>query len=436
MGIIRAMSPDVLPRRFRLQFTLRSVFLLMTLVSLAFVIYRWPWEKITFEDPTIRIVGTFRRRLHGVPIVCQDGPERHYRKVGNREHLDRIHQYVDDRLVSQEALNEQGESLFKISLRDGINHGPVYSHERRSGQYENGKRVGQWRHSYVLKGEEIEVAMQFDADQPHGTWTWKTVAGKRLQAAEYDHGALTSWNGKPLPEAVSAWRAEWTVSQLAEELHNTPVQQVQIDRQNTEFWRDGGAIVELPINGRMEVAALHLLERDGLNWRHVREILRDRPNHRLFHALLEESLTHSQIPVIRFGLLSFVPIAEQEFHWQDQSGVSAVSFSPGAPEDLAWREPVVENLSDDIQDAEWRFQALFAGTPIQIDAVEFRRMASVPGSAEWERERAFGYLFFDNPSQNKRSRRDILGLTLSDCGWSCEQRGNLLILHPYPAEQN
>ena len=63
-------------------------------------------------------------------------------------------------------------------------------------------------------------------------------------------------------------------------------------------------------------------------------------------------------------------------------------------------------------------------------------MASVPGSAEWERERAFGYLFFDNPSQNKRSRRDILGLTLSDCGWSCEQRGNLLILHPYPAEQN
>src|SRR5690349_21236113 len=103
------MVPATPPRRpwFRLQFSLRAVLVLMALVGIGLVIYRWPWERVLNfpldkaegfaipldsglfhgalgpapdfrEEKAIpaRVVTTFRRDWRGKPIA--HGPHRYY----------------------------------------------------------------------------------------------------------------------------------------------------------------------------------------------------------------------------------------------------------------------------------------------------------------------------------------------------------------------
>ena len=107
----------------------------------------------------------------------------------------------------------------------------------------------------------------------------------------------------------------------------------------------------------------------------------------------------------------------------DLTGISSIRFEPGSPSEQAWLEPFVEP-SDLHVDQEWRFQEIFASTPIQIDAEEFRP------PLWWTTSPTMHEL-----PTHRRPHRDVLGLILYARGWSCRRRGNVLEILPWRVER-
>jgi hypothetical protein len=426
------------PQRFRFQFTLRTILLGFALISLALVIYRWPWEETTELSRKEKTVTTFRRGWNFRRI--QHGPEKEYRiDQNNVAHLRSIRDFVDGEPRSNSLVNDQGIVVLKLHLKDYVPSGPFlneYEHLHLSGQFENGVRTGEWKYLYKWQGETITVQQQFENDQPSGTWRWKSSTGRELQTATFHEGKLIDWNGTPASDAIDRW---CDTNQL-----KTPVRQALetlIDRRwreirRVEEWKQLQAkTYEWKLDAFEEKIVLHFPGGDpGFQFAADPSYdLRQGAGRPLIDVLIEESLKESRLPVYRFGIIWIMPIAECELNWQDRSNIGQVNFTPGSSQAAAWTESVVEDLSKEDRDLEWRFQSLFAGTSIQIDAVEFGVPPNSQLPLDSETWTSFIFSRLGAPLSKPQSRRDILGFLLASHNWSCEQRGNVLILHPWPA---
>jgi len=450
-------------KRSLLQFNLRTLLLAMFLVGVAIVVYRWPWEvekwetpyqtglaksELGFDDCDVALeegewktyfgwpryqlpplippfpeppaellrTTTYRRNWRGKPV--KDGPEVTTRKdgveIGRRW-------YEEGDLRHVELLHPGGEVLRSETYVSGVADGPFAFREAvRSlrGSYRQGKKSGLWNFEYVARGERITAQQSFANDLPHGEWRWLDADGTSLQSATFERGELIHWIGQPWRKELAAWQRRNTIDPATTQLMNSQLADVKFYDQSVSYQEDFLAVCQ-PISSVLPNMLLYSPQRrsgDGFSFFNYQELLRaDKPSPQsAWDALLPFALKNSRLPVYRFGVLGFVPICEREVHWRDTTGVMQVRFAEGSPHQAAWEE-AVESTSPRGLALDW-FQELFAGTPIQVDGREFK-----PTSGRGEPRHL---------TSHRRSRRDTLGLVLYSHGYSCEQRGNELMILP------
>ena len=119
-------------------------------------------------------------------------------------------------------------------------------------------------------------------------------------------------------------------------------------------------------------------------------------------------------------------------NWRDPTGVSAVKFAKDSAAAAEWVNMMQDETPGDELDRKY-LRSFFVGTSIQIDTSEFPKLPDLatPRTVPW----GFDQLPEPRPFTKPHRRCDLLGLFLLQHRWSCEQRGNVLILHPHPAEQ-
>lgn len=228
-------------RRFRLQFSLRAVLLLMLLCGIALNVYRWPWVE---ERPFVMLVGsdelqyqrqtTFHRDWRAQPV--KHGPERVWR---NGHLLHEAHFYESELHGPRRAFNLRGLATIEVTYRAGELQGPYRAGDGRDwlwqGSYFEGKQHGPWRvvvqrqlwpfhqppkmdwffsiegvratapASYSLPEDPIVIRQNWQHGKMHGRWTWETLGGEVLNTAEYDQNELVLWNGQPIVEQFWEW---------------------------------------------------------------------------------------------------------------------------------------------------------------------------------------------------------------------------------------
>jgi hypothetical protein len=387
--------------RSAMQFSLRGLLLSMAVVGLGLVWFRWPWvEREIFTDPLgyseVR-TQSFRRDWNGRRI------KHGLSKFGRYEEF-----YVDGVLVWEARYSGTGELQYKQHFANGKPHGPFVDRTTGvKGQYRNGQKEGRWVRTEVHGGVTVKCEQMFAAGVPQGTWVW-TAGPRYLQSATFEKGRLTRWNGRPVAEEVDRVLTEKRVDPITRDVLATRVEHVDFSR----WVSHGGAIFEWPLQTSYHKLVLQIpccpLDRD---------CFRD-PARPVVEAIVERALLASLTLDYRFGVVCLVPIGESGSDWQRRSGIATVRFEPGSREERAWLEPVGDipraaSLNEQLTQ-------LFAGTPIQIEVPGRQPPPPLPTQSNSPRE----------PATFCRSRRDLLGLYLLAHGWTCEQKGNRLEIHP------
>lgn len=395
-----------------------------------------PWPN---RPPDIRIRATYRRGWNGQPL--KDGREDFRRPDGT---LMAVRHWANGELRQAEWIQPGGEVVRSESYQNGVAHGNFIAHEearRFSGMYRHGKKTGVWQREYSSHGERITVDEAYDADLPQGAWTWRTASGQILQTAAFDQGQLTTWNGRPWREELQAWLARSEVEPITRGKFQLPIREVTLGEQNVNG-NEAFDWFELPeqqwsaISRKADLILYDPPRRDGdgFSFFNLKE-LDSETTESLLAEILQLALRRSRTLVYRFGVIGVVPICDREVHWRDATGVSQIQFTEDSPQQAAWEETRPSTIPEGF-DTDWWFQQLFVGVPIQIDGSDFNpgpdagtciRGFTDPNTGESKMipcDLSEPYL----ETTHRRSRRDILGLLLMSRGFSCGQRGNVLIL--------
>jgi hypothetical protein len=293
------------------------------------------------------------------------------------------------------------------------------------GQFRNGERNGPWKMTFHDGDEMITTQQNYRDDKPHGDWTWTTATGEVLQSARFERGELVLWNGSTVRAELQHWCDAHKFDRNTRELLALPATSMHGSRipsidNHTRAW---------PITQQHRLL-LHLPRREAHDG--FLELLVSVPNldRPLGEVLVEQSLSFSRIPSLRFGTFCVVPITKSELEWRDRTGVLNVHFEKPSCQ-TAWEELRAGRLSfpnPDGADGDktWRagerkLKNIFDQTEIEFD-VSRLPVESAPESGDYA-------------PRDTRSRRDVLGLLLSSRGWSCEQQGSVIVIHPHPAKE-
>jgi len=378
------------------------------------------------EIEKLRRQTTYRRGWNGEPE--RHGVQRYWKEDGT---LVAEVQFFEGEQRQVNRLDPSGEIMESSSFEDGVLQGPYFCRigpRTWQGAFHQGKRAGQWQFTF-RDGNEVTRSRQPLADGvPNGEWTWLAADDQVLQSARFDRGKLVLWNGRPVQEELQRWcEARRVDPTMREALFTLP--QTQSSPGADLYWQfahfsHDPATLPLKFNEhdmllvhspRMERSYefLDRLDKSPTAGKSIGE------------EIVEELLRTSRTFDFRFGVLCVVPICSSEVYWRDRTGVSRVQFPKGSWQDQSWNKflKVRENhhVPEDLHLGVARqLNQLFAPTAIEMDTSELttKSLADI---------RNIGSLCIGTP-------RDILGLFLASNNWSCEQRGNVLVLHPWPAE--
>jgi hypothetical protein len=165
-------------RGLRLQFSLRALLLLVTLVGLGLTYYRWPWEETGVLSDQETKTTTYRRAWNGRRV-------KHGRQfiVGKNQRL--VHEvvYHDDERRFDRQYHPSGELDCETAYPPPGN----VAHVRRF------KTIG---------SETVVCEQRIALDAARISNTWRTNDGVQLQSADYVAGVLTHWNDQPIELAI------------------------------------------------------------------------------------------------------------------------------------------------------------------------------------------------------------------------------------------
>jgi hypothetical protein len=475
------MSRPLPTRRSWLQFSLRGLLLAMSAVGIGLVVYRWPWvvesragmgstevflqreitdpflgqqaknavpsilsaNPDTFLNPTyfrkirqlnlaaaeqakpvkLRSKTTYRRGWTGKPE--KHGEQRYWNEDGTlvAEIL-----YFDDEQRQINRLDASGRIVESSSYEGGVLQGPYVCRigpRTWQGTFQQGKKAGEWQVTFHDGDEVVRSRQPLVDGRPHGEWTWTTGADQVLQMASYDHGKLSLWNGKPVPEELQRWCDSKRVDRATREAlfsrHKDRMPSGMAQYEQFQPFDDDPATLPLSFNGR-DLLLVHS-PRVEHSYEFLDHLDKSQDGEQTIGAgILQEALLTSRTLDFRFGVICVVPICSREVHWQDRTGVGQVQFAKGSWVASTWNglnSSYVGN-SGHRMDCSDELREVFSRTGIMVETSEL--------AAHLPRTRKIGSLC-------RGVRLDIVGLLLSGNGWSCEQRGNVLILHPYPAEE-
>ncbi|WP_254507490.1 toxin-antitoxin system YwqK family antitoxin [Anatilimnocola floriformis] len=261
-------------RIWRIQFTLRTLLVMLTCIGAGLAIYRWPWVE-TYESPgpgslqlnahaslkfargawrcelsgsillprfvsegvtNFRVTTTRRRGWNGRAL--RHGPAEYWRlpDVGPPELFLRC-DYSDDERTCLTWF-EHGEVVYTESHRDGKLHGANFDRDSflsSHGNYERGQRVGAWKETRHYGTDEtgpfpLELTHSFRDGLFDGDWIWKSSRSGVLQTAKYDSGQLIEWNGKPVRRAMEDLLTPLNLSAEDRQRLLAPASLVKFDR--------------------------------------------------------------------------------------------------------------------------------------------------------------------------------------------------------------
>ena len=387
----------------RLQFSIRALLLLMAVVGVAIVVYRWPWT-VTAESPMVTTTTQYRRGWHGRKL--KHGLE-------TRVYFDNlcVECWFDDGELRRERTVFGDGMIIDKSVRDGVEEGPFFMSQRGEktrGQYHLGKKVGTWQRAMMnVACSETWVNGKLD-----GPCQWTAPDREVIQTAEYEGGRLIRWNGQPVPEAVSAWiAANIPNPELREQLLNP------VGRHMTS----ADASVRLHYGQTLYFVAgpKHQLD---VQWDHDDQPVHEPPlNQPIAESILELALMHDRTFAYRFGVFSLVPITPQQLAWRDRTGVADIRFEPGSAEEKFWLEPTAFDPWQHDQPAA-RLNEMFAqdDSPIEIDTTAIDNL-----------EKPYDGLTGSTLPSLPRIRRDLIGLHLDREGYYCELQDSKLVIKPH-----
>jgi hypothetical protein len=292
------------------------------------------------------------------------------------------------------------------------------------------EKISLYEIRYRGAGEDCIVSRAYQDMLPHGDWIWKNAAGKVLQTARFEKSELTKWNGKPVHTELKEWYARNPLSEKCREALREPAGEV---KWWYDDWLEQFSALEVSFHGRKQV-----LEMIGgyHDWDRVRvyEARSERkPAEEVAAILLHCALLENRTLGVRFGLPCLVSISTAELDWRDSTGVSAVKFATNSAA-AEWVNTIQDEVPGETLDIKY-LRSLFAGTSIQIDASQVPTSLLPEVATPRSMPRSFDQLPSLRSFRNPHRRCDLLGLVLLTQHWSCEQRGNALILLPHSVEQ-
>jgi hypothetical protein len=348
-------------RRWRWQFSLRAVLVVMAVLGVVIVILRRPWVETKDEswipsallygadgpgtDSNVRKSNRWQNQWqpcagrvskssvnnYRVTTMYRRGwngkPQRHgwqeYWRLAERRMPALVMQkhYVDDdlrRLIHYDT--DSGQIIHSEGRLNGVPHGNykhVGFHETEQGEYHQGKRVGAWESiystSYFNNRERITRQSSYRDGLLHGQWTWNRVGdSENLQTARFEAGRLVECNSVPKQAAIQQLLERCT---LTKELR-TKLQQSSANAHITTQRNPTINAWDLQIDGKPTGFAVHTRAASGFD---MRALVLDRNREFEFPAgespletLLESALADSQTLTVRSGKLFLVRISAAE----------------------------------------------------------------------------------------------------------------------------
>jgi hypothetical protein len=391
-------------RRWRLQFGIRGLLVLMTAVAVSLHVYRLPWTESTARDEGINhrtiITTTLRRGWNGKPH--KHGPERHL--YLHREVLV-DYSYVDGEL-QRERHYHNGRMTQEYLIAAGK------SHSVRTVELPSDEINGVWETSVDCGDEIVHQSCPWRNGARHGLSTWTSSSGKLLQSAKFELGRLTKWNGEPVAAALAKWRdAHLTTEHDREQFAQLLLGQAeyQYDRQPFEgyFWRTQGFLT------------VHYSFTEGQHCLAPPDWRTDSKGRPMFQVLLEGALNNSGTLDYRFGTICFVPICTKELNWRDRTGCDEVKFAT-LQQEFEWNRPT---------DVDWSYlkmpaqqlKYLCAGTSVKLDTTAIDQLDTPPSSTG---------MSCRGPQVITQPRRLFFARVLDKAGYRVEQREGKLIVLP------
>lgn len=387
----------------RLQFSIRALLLLMAIVGVAIVVYRWPWT-VTGETPMVTTTTQYRRGWNGQAV-------KHGRET--KSFFDNLHveSWFDEGELRRERTEYGDGMILDKSVRDGVDDGPFLTSNLGvtvRGQYRRGVQVGTWR----TESKDVISTSSFENGQLHGPSQWLSPQGAIIQSAEYHAGELVRWNGKPVAEAVREWLAA-----------NIPAADLRKKLLTTVTRDDESSTTSRPLHYGQSLYFVGEGEHLDVQWdddnppMHVM-LPSDQP---IAENILDFALQRDRTFAYRFGVLCLIPITPQQLAWRDRTGVADIRFEPGSEEEKFWLEPTAFNPWYTDSPAA-RLQHMFnaADVPLEIDT-----------TAIDELEPPHDGLTGNTLPSLPRPRRDLIGLHLDREGYYCELRDGKLIIKPH-----
>jgi hypothetical protein len=396
------------PRVSRMQFSLRGLLILMAVVSVALVAYRWPWEVFTQKGDR-KFRTQYRRAWNGRPV--KSGLERvedgilawnvWYDEVDRR----REQFFVNGKLNSE-------ENYLQGKLDGPIRHVDVNGPGRVEGQFRAGQKVGVWKRVT----EHGEAREQWQANQRQGEWTWKSSQGKLLQSAEFEKGELVRWNDRPLGVAVRQWLEQEVADpelrrRLLLPLHSNCLSEGRLLHYGELLYQVGPTPEPLIVTVDMLYPPAH-----------------DRWHGRPFvEALMESALSDSNILCLRYGVINVVAISQANLKWRDRTGVDQIQFAAGSPQEQEWLGNSAPLLSTNLKSPVEFYQRTFGGVNGSSINADFSAFGS------WQVQANGGArAYCATADEAPRLLRDRVAQYLNRQGYYCERRDNTIVIKPHP----
>ena len=393
--------------RFRLQFSLRMLLLLMAVIAISLAVFRWPWKVTTVIDNETQTT-TFRRAWNGLPL--KHGRTWTVDNVTGRTTYEA--DYVEHRLLNERIYDSAG-----VLAEDHDHVARVHSARDQSQLAQHGFILEKYR-------DDAKQQLRHEWKMPDGTVLeshFGTLRDRYILT-------LTEWNARPFTDEMNRVLAElpaendrlaWAAQPEGRVLmgpgalmgDNTYVPFIS-KRVDPVPFCTGPRTNEHPI--RFDEIGMQYREGNLLRAGGGPAIVPGGPQS-AFHALLICAHQRNCTLRVRFGIVTVVPIGPELLQSTDPTGALAVKFPTGSRQEKAWLEPVV-HMRREIESLAERVEQFFGETGIEIDASRLNLPAEKP-------------LYLDN-STYLRPRRDVLGTFLLVNNCRVEQQGNRLVLLP------